>query len=116
LRSAYVTPSNEIEQTIARTWESILGIEAIGIHDDFFELGGNSLMAIQVISRLREIYCVDLPVDVFFETPTIHNAARAVLEVQISDTDADLLAQMLAEVTQLSEEDAQKQLSAKESM
>jgi acyl transferase domain-containing protein/acyl carrier protein len=116
LRSAYVTPSNEIEQTIAKTWESILGIEAIGIHDDFFELGGNSLMAIQIISRLREIYCVDLPVDVFFEIPTIHNAARAVLEVQISDTDADLLAQMLAEVTQLSEEDAQKQLSAKESM
>lgn len=116
LRSAYVAPSNEIEQTIANTWESILGIEAIGIHDDFFELGGNSLMAIQIISRLREIYCVDLPVNVFFETPTIHNAARAILEVQISDTNDEMLAQMLAEVAQLSESDVQQMLLAKESM
>jgi acyl transferase domain-containing protein len=116
LRSIYVAPGNEIEQTIANTWESILGIEAIGIHDDFFELGGNSLMAIQIISRLREIYCVDLPVDVFFETPTIHNAARTILETQVSDTDSELLAQMLAEVAQLSEADAQQMLLAQESM
>jgi acyl transferase domain-containing protein len=116
LRSAYVAPSNEIEQTIAATWESILGIEAIGIHDDFFELGGNSLMAIQIISRLRDIYCVDLPVNVFFETPTIHNAARAILEVQVSGTNDEMLAQMLAEVAQLSESDVQQMLLAKESM
>ncbi len=116
LRSLYVAPSNEIEQTIANTWESILGIEAIGIHDDFFELGGNSLMAIQIISRLREIYCVDLSIDVFFETPTIHNAARAILEVQVSDTDSEALAQMLAEVAQLSDADVQELLLVKESM
>ncbi|WP_193200008.1 type I polyketide synthase [Nostoc sp. MG11] len=111
LRNAYIAPTNEIEQTITNLWQDILGIKPIGITDDFFELGGNSLMAIQIISRLRDIYLVDLSIANFFETSTILNSAQIILQAQISDMDSEILAQTLAELAQLSEEDVQQILS-----
>jgi acyl transferase domain-containing protein/acyl carrier protein len=111
LRNAYISPNNEIEQTIAKIWQDLLGIEPIGIEDNFFELGGNSLTAIQILSRLREIYLVDLPINTFFDTPTIINLAAAILQAQIANTDSEMLAQVLAEMAELSDEDVQKLLA-----
>jgi len=70
LRNAYVAPCTEVEQTIANTWRQAVGIEQVGIHDDFFELGGDSLMAIQVISQLRKEFQIELSLHSFFERPT----------------------------------------------
>ena len=53
LDSASVAPDSEIEQTIVKIWQDVLGIERVGSHDNFFDLGGDSLIAIQVLSRLR---------------------------------------------------------------
>ncbi|MES2733434.1 MAG: non-ribosomal peptide synthase/polyketide synthase [Bacteroidota bacterium] len=50
---AYVAPRNEIEQTLAEIWQDVLGIEQIGIHDNFFQLGGDSIIIIQIVSRAR---------------------------------------------------------------
>ncbi|MDF5727494.1 MAG: SDR family NAD(P)-dependent oxidoreductase [Rhizonema sp. PD38] len=52
LTKAYVAPTNKLEQTIAQIWQDFLGIESIGIYDDFFELGGDSLLGIQLTSKL----------------------------------------------------------------
>ncbi|MEG4499157.1 beta-ketoacyl synthase N-terminal-like domain-containing protein [Microcoleus sp. F10-C6] len=54
LHSTYVAPRDEIEQTIARIWQNFLGIEQVGINDDFFDLGGDSLLAVQLITKLNE--------------------------------------------------------------
>ncbi|MEK8018124.1 MAG: SDR family NAD(P)-dependent oxidoreductase, partial [Candidatus Parabeggiatoa sp.] len=54
LSYAYEAPRTQLEQTLANLWQNVLGIEQIGIHDDFFELGGDSLIAVQLIAKLRE--------------------------------------------------------------
>ena len=54
IRKEYVAPSNETEKKLVEIWEEVLGIEEVGITDDFFELGGNSLMIVKIQSRIRE--------------------------------------------------------------
>ncbi|MCW5314096.1 SDR family NAD(P)-dependent oxidoreductase [Nostoc sp. KVJ3] len=67
----YVAPRNEVEQKIAQIWQQVLSIPPPSIHNNFFELGGNSLLAFQVISRLREAFSVELSLNRFFVSPTI---------------------------------------------
>jgi acyl transferase domain-containing protein len=54
LHNTYIAPRDEIEQTIASIWQEFLGINQVGIHDDFFDLGGDSLLAVQLIPKLNE--------------------------------------------------------------
>ena len=54
LQNEYVAPRNEIEQAIAGIWQSLLGVEKTGIHDNFFEAGGHSLLATRVVSAIRK--------------------------------------------------------------
>jgi acyl-CoA synthetase (AMP-forming)/AMP-acid ligase II/NAD(P)-dependent dehydrogenase (short-subunit alcohol dehydrogenase family)/acyl carrier protein len=63
---AVAPPRNETEQQIAQIWQEVLNIPQIGIHDSFFELGGNSLLVFQVIARLREAFAVELSPNRFF--------------------------------------------------
>lgn len=75
----YVAPANELEQTLASIWEKLLGLEQVGRDDNFFEQGGDSLVAIQVISRLRkELPEVNLSPNILFEAPTITELAEKV--------------------------------------
>ncbi|MBN3876529.1 MULTISPECIES: type I polyketide synthase [unclassified Nostoc] len=82
LPNSYVAPRNEIEQKIADIWEELLGIKQVGIHDNFFKLGGDSLIAVQVLSRIRNIFSIRLSVAILFESPTIAEIAPK-LEKQI---------------------------------
>ncbi|HEY9618636.1 MAG TPA: amino acid adenylation domain-containing protein [Microcoleaceae cyanobacterium] len=68
---AYVAPQTELEVLLAKTWAEVLGFEQIGIHDDFFALGGHSLMAAQVIYRLQDALSLEIPISRLFELPTI---------------------------------------------
>jgi hypothetical protein len=54
-QSAYIPPRNDLERTVAAIWQKILGIDQIGIHDDFFELGGDSIILIQVVTELSKV-------------------------------------------------------------
>jgi amino acid adenylation domain-containing protein len=78
----YVAPRNPVEEAVAAIWVSVLGIERVGVHDSFFEVGGHSLAATQVVSRVREALRVELPLRRLFETPTIEGLASAVAEMQ----------------------------------
>ncbi len=64
------------EDLIASTWRELLGVESIGPDDDFYELGGNSLLATQVVSKLRRALAIELPVRVLFEQTTVAGLAR----------------------------------------
>ena len=68
---AFVAPQTQVESLIAEVWQEVLGIERISVHDDFFQLGGHSLVAAQVIIRLRQAFQVELPVQSLFEAPTV---------------------------------------------
>jgi acyl carrier protein len=75
LAQVYVGPRNAAEQIIAAIWAEILGRKQIGIHDNFFDLGGHSLKATQVVSRLRAKFGKEIPLRDMFEYPTIAELA-----------------------------------------
>jgi acyl transferase domain-containing protein/thioesterase domain-containing protein/ubiquinone/menaquinone biosynthesis C-methylase UbiE/acyl carrier protein len=81
--NAYVPPRNEKEQIIAYIWQNFFSLESVGIEDDFFELGGDSLMAVQLISELRRTLSVELSVHSLLEKPTI---AALVESIQLTPT------------------------------
>jgi amino acid adenylation domain-containing protein len=74
--SHYVAPRTPVEELIAGVWSEVLGVERVGINDNFFDLGGHSLLLTRVASRLREAYAVELPLRALFESPTVESLAR----------------------------------------
>jgi acyl transferase domain-containing protein/acyl carrier protein len=81
ISTEYEPPTNELEQFIIGIWEQTLGIKKIGITDDWFDLGGDSLIVTQVISRIREVYPLEISLDIFFENPTIAQLAEMIKEL-----------------------------------
>lgn len=75
----YVAPRSAQESALASLWSTVLGIERVGIHDDFFDLGGHSLQAMRILARLKERHQLELSLSDFFECRTVSEcAARAV--------------------------------------
>ena len=77
VRREYVPPQGHAETVIAQLWGELLGIEAVGRHDDFFKLGGHSLVAVRFLSRLRARMGVDLDLGALFAEPMLADVARA---------------------------------------
>jgi acyl transferase domain-containing protein len=81
LAKTCVEPRNETEQVIARVWQDVLGLERVGVHDHFFsELNGHSLLATQLVSRLRNIFEIEIPLRQFFDAPTVAELAVSILQ------------------------------------
>nr|NIM12671.1 amino acid adenylation domain-containing protein [Candidatus Aminicenantes bacterium]NIM79384.1 amino acid adenylation domain-containing protein [Candidatus Aminicenantes bacterium]NIN18661.1 amino acid adenylation domain-containing protein [Candidatus Aminicenantes bacterium]NIN42550.1 amino acid adenylation domain-containing protein [Candidatus Aminicenantes bacterium]NIN85316.1 amino acid adenylation domain-containing protein [Candidatus Aminicenantes bacterium] len=78
----YEAPRDELEEFIVQLWQEFLGIERVGIHDDFFFLNGNSLIATQLIERIKQEYPVEIPMNRFYETPTVAHLAKVIKELQ----------------------------------
>ena len=76
--TAHVPPSTPTEHDLAELWAELLGVDPIGVHDNFFDRGGNSLLATRILSRLTGQYGVKLPLSTFFEGPTIAELAQHV--------------------------------------
>ena len=72
----FVPPRGPIEEAIAEIWTELLGGEPVGAHDNFFEHGGHSLLAIQLLARLRQTFDVEAPLRDFLEEPTVSRLAR----------------------------------------
>lgn len=72
----YTAPTNALEALIANVWEDALGVSPLGVHDNFFVMGGHSLLAMRVIRRLRELLGRDLPLTLLFQAPNIFDLAR----------------------------------------
>lgn len=112
LETPYEPPSTEVEQQLAAIWAEILSIDLVGIHDNFFDLGGHSLAASRVISRVIQYFKLDLPMKALFDTPTIAQMAQVVDRCRGAQIAERELAQVLAEVEQTSEQEAQQQLAS----
>jgi non-ribosomal peptide synthetase component F/SAM-dependent methyltransferase/acyl carrier protein len=81
-QTTYVMPQTETEQVISSIWQEVLRIKKVGINDNFFALGGDSLQATQVISRIREKFQVNLPVQNLLQAPTLTSLAKSIEEIQ----------------------------------
>jgi amino acid adenylation domain-containing protein/non-ribosomal peptide synthase protein (TIGR01720 family) len=75
-RHSYVPPGNKTEERLARIWEDVLGVERIGINENFFLLGGHSLSAAQVVSKLYKELSVEIKLRDIFEAPTVAGLAQ----------------------------------------
>ncbi|MBE4753170.1 amino acid adenylation domain-containing protein [Corallococcus sp. ZKHCc1 1396] len=75
LQQAYVAPRSPLERTISESWARLLRIDRVGIHDSFFELGGNSLLALQCVARLRQEHGLEIPIVQLFQSPTVAQLA-----------------------------------------
>jgi amino acid adenylation domain-containing protein len=92
----YEAPMGETEQAVAAIWADLLGVERVGRHDDFFQLGGNSLLATRLVFRIRREMDVDLPVSDVFEKPELSLLAQQLLDAQLAQFDPDQLQELLA--------------------
>ena len=88
LLNDYVAPSSEIERSLASVWQDLLGIDQVGIHDNFFEMGGNSLASIQLVNRLRQVFQVPIPLDYPFKAPILADLATVIEEMFLEKLEA----------------------------
>jgi acyl carrier protein len=88
-----------------------LDIRPIGIHDNFFDLGGHSLAASRVIARVIQTFQLELPVKALFNAPTVAGMAAIITQNELKQASNEGLVRMLCEVEAMTEEEAQKQLA-----
>ena len=93
LSTPYLAPQDQLQQQIAEIWSAMLGIEQIGIHDNLFELGGDSLLGVQMLSKVRTDFEVELPPAAFFKEPTILALSELVTSVMIQALEHQVMAE-----------------------
>jgi amino acid adenylation domain-containing protein len=71
LEAVYVAPQSEVERIVAEVWQQVLRIEQVGMHDNFFDLGGDSLLLIQIHNKFQELFKKEIPIADIFRYPTI---------------------------------------------
>jgi amino acid adenylation domain-containing protein len=114
LDSEYVAPRTETEELLAKQiFGSVLGVEQVGVQDSFFDLGGNSLQATQVVSRIRETFNADVNLRTLYTASSVESLAKLIQEVQDgAEADDPLRQQLEDEIANLSDEEALRLLEA----
>lgn len=111
LDASFESPRSPLEESVARVWCDLLKLERVGIHDNFFELGGHSLMGAKLVSNLRRNLDIDLNLIDVFQSPTVATLADLIYQRQTEEAADDELASLLAELENLSDEEAQQRLA-----
>ena len=93
--TAFTEPQTPTEEEITEIWTALLGLEKVGTNQNFFDLGGHSLMATQLISRVRSCFGVELALCDFFAAPTIQNLAELVEENILANADYNQINELL---------------------
>ncbi len=123
-----VAPITETEALLAEIWATVLYVAEVGIHDNFFDLGGHSLLITQIISRIEDALAVTVPIQAFFENPTIaylalivdretkhqHDDSMVITTVDRNQVDHSHEADLLANLDQLSDEEVEELLQTME--
>jgi acyl transferase domain-containing protein len=78
LGNPYVEPGTDTERLVADVWAQLLGVEQVGVHDNFFEMGGNSLLGLRVVHMLRDRLQMAVPLTIVYEGPTVRTLAQLV--------------------------------------
>ncbi|MCP4655494.1 MAG: KR domain-containing protein, partial [bacterium] len=102
----HVAPRTDDELTVAGIWQEVLGVEGVGVHDHFFDLGGDSLVATQLNTRLYNSFGLRIPVEKLFEQPTIEGQARTIARVR-AEREEQRQSKVLAMLAEMSDEDAE---------
>jgi len=104
----YEAPRTPLEAAIAAAWAEVLRVPRVGVHDDFFALGGNSLLATELYVRLQGLMPAGLAIGKLFERPTVAGLAELILAAQVDPQASTDLARLLSELETMSEEDVRR--------
>jgi acyl carrier protein len=108
LAVSYAAPQNETQSTLVQVWEDVLDVRPIGIHDNFFDLGGHSLTANRVVYRVIHDFQLAIPLRAIFESPTVEAMAAVISAHRGKTLDGQGLMTLLDELESLSDEEAQR--------
>jgi amino acid adenylation domain-containing protein len=103
----FVAPRTGIEQEVARIWGELLGVERVGVNDNFFALGGHSLLMTQIVSRIWAALDVEVPIQSFFQDPTVAGLALKITQLRAAQHDDGTISRLLEQIDQLSHEELQ---------
>jgi acyl carrier protein len=107
-----VAPRDTVEKTLVAIWEQLLGVERVGIHDNFFDLGGHSLNAHRVLAALRDRFDAEVELRALFEGPTVAELAVAVAQAVTARAGLTEMESMLADLEGMSEEEVEALLAS----
>jgi len=110
LNTTYVAPRTPVEKDLTRIWAEVLSLDQVGIHDNFFDLGGHSLTASRVVYRVIQAFQLELPVRLLFDSPTVAAMALVIAANRAKLATQDELERMLSEVEAMSDEEAQRRV------
>ncbi len=110
----FVAPRNSTEEALAEIWQEVLGLPRVGIHDNFFRLGGHSLNATQIVSRIRNDLRIEMPLLRIFEVPTVAGLASSVSAAQMNEGENGItdMKPLNSDVNEFSDEEVDKLLSS----
>jgi len=111
ISSAFVAPRNEHEQSVAESWQKFLAIHQIGIEDNFFDLGGHSLLGAQLTMELQQKFGVPVDIGLLFAHPTIVQLSAVLIERQMAQTDEAQLQAQLDKLETMTDEEVQALLA-----
>ena len=112
LLNPYVAPHSVTEKILSSIWADVLDLDIVGIRDNFFDLGGHSLAAMRLVSRVINQFQLEIPLQSLFQSPTIADMAVVIAAHQGKPLDEQGLAAVLNELEELSEEDAKRLVNA----
>ncbi|HSE18131.1 MAG TPA: amino acid adenylation domain-containing protein [Pyrinomonadaceae bacterium] len=113
LEQRYVAPRNDIEVVLVDLWQEVLGMGPIGVSDNFFDLGGHSLKATRLLSKVRRIFRTQLPLSVVFEATTIEALADALVEHEVKPGQTAKIARVLQRIKSISSAELKDELERK---
>jgi amino acid adenylation domain-containing protein len=103
----YTAPRTPMERDLAAIWAEVLALDRVGVEDNFFDLGGHSLGAARILSRVYAAFNVDLSLKALFDRPTVAGMAQAILAEQVVSM-PELINQVLSELELMADADAEK--------
>lgn len=115
LETPIARPRNEIEKTLTQIWLEVLALDEVGIHDNFFDLGGDSVTASRIVASVLQQFRLEIPLKFLFQSPTITDMATVISESKQTPLNDSGLERFLNELESLSEAQAQECLNERSS-
>jgi amino acid adenylation domain-containing protein len=112
LQTVFVAPRTRAEEIIAGIWSEVLSLDEVGVDDNFLDLGGHSLAATRVVSRVIEEFQIELPLEVVFQSPTVARMAGVITGYQAKALGEERLDGLIAELESITDEGARDVLKA----
>src|SRR5262249_630395 len=109
--TSYIAPRTAVEEILAGIFTEVLKLDQIGVHDDFFQQGGHSILAIQLVSRVKDAFDMRIEMRSLFEAPTVAKLAEALIAQEVTPGRTERVAQILQRLDAMSDQDIDTELA-----